>query len=188
MASNSRLFSVTYFLLRAATLLSILALGILLLCLIGVSAILVANLGDALGIPVLLDEAPRNQVLTLAAVAMAGGFVYVLLALLVFVLFTKIVETAMTGDPFVSENADRLKKAGWLLLGIYGVGMVTGIAALSLVPPELIEMAGKEGSHIQITGLDEPSPVGILTVLLIFVLAQIFRRGAEMRAELEGTV
>jgi hypothetical protein len=32
------------------------------------------------------------------------------------------------------------------------------------------------------------SPVGLMGVLLIFVLAQIFRRGAQMRAELEGTV
>ena len=28
----------------------------------------------------------------------------------------------------------------------------------------------------------------IIFVLLVFVLAQIFRRGAEMRSELEGTV
>ena len=32
------------------------------------------------------------------------------------------------------------------------------------------------------------SPIGVLAVLLIFVLAQIFHRGAQMRAELEGTV
>jgi hypothetical protein len=40
--------------------------------------------------------------------------------------------------------------------------------------------------HVQ-AGFDL-SPIGILAVLLIFVLAQIFRRGARMRDELEGTV
>ena len=32
------------------------------------------------------------------------------------------------------------------------------------------------------------SPLGVLAILLVFVLAQIFRHGSEMRAELEGTV
>jgi hypothetical protein len=31
-------------------------------------------------------------------------------------------------------------------------------------------------------------PVGVIAILMIFVLAQIFRRGSEMRAELEATV
>ena len=39
-----------------------------------------------------------------------------------------------------------------------------------------------------VSGGFDVSPVGILAALLIFVLAQIFRRGSEMRAELEGTV
>ena len=33
-----------------------------------------------------------------------------------------------------------------------------------------------------------PSPAGLLAILVIFVLARIFRHGAEMRADLEGTV
>jgi hypothetical protein len=32
------------------------------------------------------------------------------------------------------------------------------------------------------------SMIGLFTVLLIFVLAQVFRRGSEMRAELAGTI
>lgn len=190
MSKDSAIFPVTYFLLKAATILCFLAAGILLLCLLGLAGVMLTNLGDVLEIPALLEGVPRNRLLVVAVVAIAGGLIYVLLAMLVFVLFTKIVETAMTGDPFVSENADRLRKAGWLLLGIYGVGMVTGIAALALVPHELMETVGKEGNplSVHITGLDEASPVGLLSILLIFVLAQIFRRGAEMRAELEGTV
>jgi hypothetical protein len=186
MAKASTLFSVTYFLLRAATLLCLLGAGLLLLCLIGAGGVLI--LGDAFQLPAMVEEMPRNQLLAIVMVALAGGVIYLTLALLVFVLFTKIVETAMTGDPFVAENADRLAKAGWLLLGIYGVGIATGIAVLSIVPHDLLAKIGEKGSEIQIDTGSDLSPVGILSILLIFVLAQIFRRGAEMRAELEGTV
>jgi hypothetical protein len=51
--------------------------------------------------------------------------------------------------------------------------------AMSLFPKEVSD-------HVH-AGFDL-SPIGILAVLLIFVLAQIFHRGSEMRAELEGTV
>jgi hypothetical protein len=149
---------------------------------------MVTNLGDVLEIPALLEGVPRNQLLAVAAVAIAGGVIYVLLAMLIFVLFTKIVETAMTGDPFVAQNADRLTKAGWLLLGLHGVAFVTGIAALSMVPRHLMEKAGEDAASLIHINTGDPSPVGIISILLIFVLAQIFRRGAEMRAELEGTV
>jgi hypothetical protein len=44
----------------------------------------------------------------------------------------------------------------------------------------------KVSEHVSV-GFDF-SPVGVLAALMIFVLAQIFRHGAEMRAELEGTV
>ena len=188
MPKASAIFPVTYFLLKAATILCFLGAGAILLCLLGLTGVMVTDLGDALEIPALLEGVPRNDVFAFALVALAGGLVYVLLAMLVFVLFTKIVETAMTGDPFVTENADRLTRAGWLLLATYGVGIVTGVVAFCMVPATLLAKLGEEGSHIQISGFDDPSPIGILSVLLIFVLAQIFRRGAEMRAELEGTV
>jgi hypothetical protein len=188
MSKTSPLFSVTYFLLKAATILCFLAAGLLLLCLLGLSGVMLTNLADALEIPALLEGVPRNQVLAVGLVALAGGFIYVLLAMLVFILFTKIVETAMTGDPFVAQNADRLTKAGWLLLATYGVGIVTGIAALGMVPAKLMEKAGEDAPNLIHIDNGNPSPVGLLSILLIFVLAQIFRRGAEMRAELEGTV
>jgi hypothetical protein len=187
MAGNSRLFSVTYFLLKAATLLSFVLAGVLLLVLGGIVVVMGTNLADLLDLPATLEGIARNQLMAIAAVGVAGGLICILLSMLVFVLITKIVETAMTGDPFVDENASRLARTGWLLLGIYGVGMVTGAAVMGMMPQKLMEMAGEEGAKIQISGI-EPSPVGILAILLIFVLAQIFRRGSEMRAELEGTV
>ncbi len=117
-------------------------------------------------IPATLEGLPRNQLLTIAAVALAGGLACVVLATLVLVLISKIVETAMTGDPFVDQNANRLTRVGWLLLGIYSASAwITGVAAVALMPPKLIEMAGKEGGHIQFDAGFDPSPIGNSTVL-----------------------
>jgi hypothetical protein len=77
------------------------------------------------------------------------------------------------------ENADRLNYIAWLLLAIQLVGFAADIAA-NMLPDRI-----KDHASISFDGF---SAAGILAVLLIFVLAQIFRRGSEMRAELQGTV
>jgi hypothetical protein len=66
-----------------------------------------------------------------------------------------IVGTVRDGDPFVAENAARLRTIAWCVLGL-----------------ELLNF----------------SLTGWLTVLLLFVLAQVFEQGARMRDEIEGTV
>jgi hypothetical protein len=91
-----------------------------------------------------------------------------------------IVETAISGDPFVADNAERLKRIGWLLLGIMTVQFLTLIIVSAIAP--------ENDEHFQMSGGSDPSVVGLLAILLIFVLARIFRHGSEMRAELEATV
>ena len=49
-----------------------------------------------------------------------------------------------------------------------------------LLAPAAVRAKVHDTVHISVTGL--------FAVLLIFVLAQIFRRGSEMRAELVGTI
>jgi hypothetical protein len=78
----------------------------------------------------------------------------------------RIVDSAMTGDPFVPENARRLRRIGWLLL----------VMTLLIEAGEWIS----EGISIPMGGL--------VTVLLVFVLAQIFDKGSHMRAELQETI
>ena len=53
-------------------------------------------------------------------------------------------------------------------------------ALMNLFPPSITENVS--------VGYDGFSAAGVLAAPLIFVLAQIFRRGSEMRAELEGTI
>lgn len=92
-----------------------------------------------------------------------------------------IVDSVGEGDPFRSENADRLTRMGWISVAAHCLALV------------LIGLAAWFAPHIEKVGHDsqlgfEIEPTGILLTLILFILARVFRRGAEMREELEGTV
>ena len=113
--------------------------------------------------------------------AMTLVFVLLSLAVRFFKELTGIVNSVGEGDPFQIENADRLTRMGWLSLGAHGLAIV--LAALSSWSAPYLEKAGHDaefGFDIEITG--------VLLTLILFILARVFRRGAEMREELEGTV
>lgn len=80
-------------------------------------------------------------------------------------------------DPFQIRNADHLGVMAWLALAIQILGSI-----MWLLPLEVVAI----GSRIKLH--DGLSVAGIVLVLLLFVLARIFRHGAEMRSDLEGTV
>ncbi len=88
-----------------------------------------------------------------------------------------VIASVEDGNPFVRANALRLKTIGWLMVGLQIVGVPLAISA-----GKAADMFGESD-----TGLDI-SLNGILAILLVFILAGIFERGAEMREELEGTV
>ena len=110
--------------------------------------------------------------------------VVVLLGMLfrLFQLLKRIVDTVGEGDPFVPENARRLTQMAWLSLGVQLAALPIG--AIGLWIEEVTE--GKGGADITVdSGL---SGNGLLLMLILFILARVFRQGAAMRAELEGTV
>lgn len=88
-----------------------------------------------------------------------------------------ILNSVEVGDPFVFANAIRLRAIGWLMVVAQILGIPLGFAAHNL--------ASQFGKHD--VGQDL-SLNGILAILLVFILADIFNRGAAMREELEGTV
>lgn len=88
-----------------------------------------------------------------------------------------IIASVEEGNPFIRANAIRLKAIGWLMVGLQIVGVPLAIAAGTVA-----DMFGESD-----TGWDF-SLNGILAILLVFILAGIFERGAEMREELEGTI
>jgi Protein of unknown function (DUF2975) len=177
MPGKAHLFAVTHWLLKAASWLIILVAALLVLAL-GALVVMAID-GSQFGIPALKDGLTRIAVLELAGLAVACGLGCAILVLFAVRLTTGIVETAISGDPFVNENAERLMRIGWLLLTLDAVGIVAKPMFHWLTPEKL------QG---QINFGFDVSPISLFAVLLIFVLAQIFRRGSEMRAELAATV
>jgi len=111
-----------------------------------------------------------EQKLLVARVSVAAALACCLLAMPLLRRVLAIVDSARNGDPFVPENAERLRQVGWLLLASNAlIGIAVGFAVRGIKFPPISFSA-------------------ILTVLLIFVLAQIFEVGARMRGELQETV
>ncbi|WP_242526284.1 DUF2975 domain-containing protein [Novosphingobium sp. KA1] len=98
----------------------------------------------------------------------------------VFQLLKRIVGTVGEGDPFVPDNARRLTQMAWLTLAVQLLGApLAGLGAM-------INRIGE--GHTRIDTIGGISGNGLLLMLILFILARVFRKGAEMRADLEGTV
>ena len=134
----------------------------------------------------------RTEVLTkLATTGIAdNGYVAIMLALaLVIALLTlmflflrelfRIVGSVERGDPFLPINADRLARMAWLNLGsqmilfaLAGIGIWLDHMKAALLAEDAINLGVTE----------------TLLTLVLFILARVFRVGAAMREELDGTV
>lgn len=89
----------------------------------------------------------------------------------------RIIDSVGEGDPFVPLNAQRLAAMGWLTLAIEGLSIPVGGI----------------GQWLATTIKDATSDFGlsiggVLLALILFILARVFREGARMREDLEGTV
>lgn len=106
----------------------------------------------------------------------ALGLVAVVAVDRVFAALRGILASLMAGEPFRLDNADRLRTVGWGLLVLQVSDLCLG--GFSLLLTRL--------------GVDfvswSPSFTGWFGVLVAFVLARVFRLGAAMQDELEGTV
>jgi hypothetical protein len=88
-----------------------------------------------------------------------------------------IVETVRGGDPFVADNADRLRSIAWTLLALQLLSIIIGGIGKAISTPA-------HPLHLD-AGF---SVNGWLAVFLTFVLARVFAEGTRMRDDLEGTV
>jgi hypothetical protein len=87
-----------------------------------------------------------------------------------------IVVSAREGNPFIRENAGRLRQIGFALLLIQVIDLFSGAG---LMKASII--SGQQFGW-------SPALTGWLAALLLFVLARIFEHGADLRDDLEGTV
>lgn len=94
-----------------------------------------------------------------------------------------IIVSAGSGDPFTPENARRLGAMAWLFLGVKI--LATLVAGLRLHLASLIDKdaGGSNSLGFSLYDLD-----AIVIVIVLFILARIFRHGAAMREDLRGTV
>jgi hypothetical protein len=92
-----------------------------------------------------------------------------------------IVRSVDRGDPFEPANADRLSRMGWLTTAAFLLTI-----AVSAIASWVQDLAGEAGENIDVDF--SLGGGGILLILTLFILARVFRQGAAMRDELEGTV
>jgi len=88
-----------------------------------------------------------------------------------------IIKTVRAGHPFVAANASRLQLIAWVMLALNVLSIVIGaIAEAVSIPAQPLHLDA--GFSIN----------GWLAVLLTFVLAHVFAKGALMGHDVEGTV
>lgn len=110
-----------------------------------------------------------------------AGLLGSLLAVAVLTLLFQIARTLRTGDPFVPKNAVRL----YVIAGLIGIGGQVGIALhawgrLGVLMED--PMASFVVRDVELSFVPALAGIGVA------LLAEIFRKGAALRAELDGLV
>jgi len=180
MPDPRKLFAVTQWVLRAGIIVTTLLIGMFVL---GVAATIFGLMTSRLpldriahwtGVTMTADEIGR-----IALTAHTCAIAALVLTQLILRALLRVVASASVGDPFIEANAVDLVRVAWLLLGLEVIDTLIK-PMVYLIAPDAVRAKMHGTFHISITAL--------FAVLLIFVLAQIFRRGSEMRAELAGTI
>lgn len=125
----------------------------------------------------------------MAAIALFLLAVAVLVASLFwfFRLLGRIIDTVGARDPFTPENAHRLWVMGWIALGVQ-VGSFLIEALGYFIGTVFPSGVGEDNWHFTVDGDFVFSGNGIVLAVVLFILSRVFRKGAEMRDDLEGTV
>lgn len=165
--------------------LTILVRFFLVLGMVGLGIGIAGTVAMALGyLPegITIDMAPENvsasalwvaalaMLITLGALGLMHDFVRRL---------AQVIDTVGDGDPFIIDNADRLTRMAWLAMAV----------ELVLIPAAILSSWAESNlpaGHFELHS--DVSLTGFILAVVLFILARVFRKGAEMRAELEGTV
>jgi hypothetical protein len=121
--------------------------------------------------------APDRTMMAALIGVMLLALVPIALIELFLVNLLRLVESVSAGDPFNPVNAARLAQMGWLVLGVQLAMLPIGALVYWI------------GQRVKDADLDFGVSVeGVALALVLFILARVFRHGAAMREELEGTV
>jgi hypothetical protein len=148
-------------------------MGFLILALLVASLVAPGPVMRGLGV----DPMDANAPLIGMRLIMVIGIVSVPITHTVLARLLAIVDTVLVRNPFVVENAVRLRKIAWAVLSLEVLHfVVVAVAANASTPQTPLDI----GSDFSVTRW--------LAVLLLFVLAHVFEHGSRMREDLEGTV
>ena len=126
-----------------------------------------------------LIEASAISVLSIAVLLLAIAAAMILF----FGKMRAIIRTVGEGDPFIPENAQRLNTMAWLLLGAQVFAVCVGALRFYLANAVADATTGQETLDLSISDFS-----GLIMAAILFILARVFRHGAAMREDLEGTV
>jgi len=164
-------------LLTAATVATVLARFALVVGMIGLGAALAAAMfrPDLLATPPIIgigsgkqDDIPGASLVIVALTIAVFAMLYDFAARL-----AKIIATVRHGDPFTFANAARLSRMAWLAVTVQAINITQSLMS----------------TYLPSNGMNTPvSLTGLFVGLILFILARVFRHGAAMREELEGTV
>jgi len=138
-----------------------------------IAAMALGLAGLTLGLPAVLVMHDKVAGKLVAAVLSA---VALLLGILFFRHLFRIIGTVGDGDPFVPANAGRLQAMGWISVAVQ----------VLTIPLEGVgRWLEKVTDHVNVNV--DFSGSGLLMALILFILARVFREGARLRGEVEGT-
>lgn len=141
---------------------------------LGLPAVLVMH--DKVAGKLVAAGAPPQAVWAVAGIMVLSA-VALLLGILFFRHLFRIIGTVGDGDPFVPANAGRLQAMGWISVAVQ----------VLTIPLEGVgRWLEKVTDHVNVNV--DFSGSGLLMALILFILARVFREGARLRGEVEGTV
>lgn len=120
-------------------------------------------------------QVPLSRSLLLFGVGAACA--YFASFLLILNCLRKVIRTLTLGDPFQPENVKRLRQIGAILAVVTGGVWLAQSLMARYLAPGILEPQGLK---------DLLTP--IFSILIVFVLAEIFREGARLRRESELTI
>jgi hypothetical protein len=127
-----------------------------------------------------IDE-PGWLIISSLAGVLIGFAAMFALGIYFFRLLLRIADTVREEDPFTPDNAKRLSLMGWAAVAAHV------LAALISIPGSwLASLAERTGETVNFSA--DVGGGGLITILVLFMLARVFKHGAAMREDLEGTV
>lgn len=138
----------------------------------------------AIAVPFMASANPTADELSYADAAMIFGLLAFVFGLIVFFRqLQAIVKSVAAGDPFHAANAKRIALMGWMALAVWVID-----AAFIAYDINKSDQADVAIVLADLSGELVMQVLGLALPLTLFILARVFRHGAAMREDLEGTV